>query len=488
MEKKNSVGKTLPYNIEAEQSLLACFLYDRNLVTDYLTKVSSEDFYSPNNQTVFEAMEDVHKMGHIVDIASLLDKLTQKDKLNEAGGVSYITSLSTMLPSAANFNVYLEIVKRHSVMRKLIQSCTEIIESAYSSEDAIRTLAIAEKKIFDINQNNLKGGLSHISEGVHEAIDLIQSKADGRYKGLMTGFREFDKRTSGLQKGNLVILAATTGVGKSAMAINIMEHAAKNDKTVACFSLEMPAREIAQRLISSISGISMTDLNAGIPVKKETNKNFIKEEIIVDKWTKIWETGDLLQNKGIYIDDSSMNTPADIRSKCLRLKAKHGLDLIIVDYLQLMSLSGKKIENRQVEIAEISRNLKIIAKELDVPILALSQLSREAAKRNVNEGKEPVLSDLRESGAIEQDADMVIFIYKKSDIEQTNSDEPVDVELIVAKNRNGATFRIPLTWYGENVTFRDKGVKYETSKIDLPQEQEQDISQLPADMGFDELF
>ncbi len=442
-------GRTLPHNLEAEQSVLSCFLIDGDKAAEFVPRLDPDDFYSEAHKRVFSAMQKINRRAVVVDLSTLTDQLERDGMMAAVGGMNYLVSLSTFLPSSANYRHYHEIVERNSAMRKLILSCTEIIEDSYSSEDAERTVSLAEKKIFDINQKNLVGSLVPLKEGVREALDRIQryDPASEEFKGIMTGFTDFDKKTNGFQKGNLIILAATTGVGKSAMAVNIIENAGKNGKTVAYFSLEMPTREIAQRLVSSFSGVSMSKLTTGMKKSSED-------------WSRLWDASDLIYKMEIFVDDSSLTTPAEIRSKCLRLKAQQGLDLVVIDYLQLMSLSNKKTESRQLEIAEITRNLKIIAKELDIPILALSQLSREAAKRNVNEGKEPVLSDLRESGAIEQDADMVLFIYKKHDDEKALSDAPAEVELIVAKNRNGPTFKMPLTWIGELVRFVNFGTPY----------------------------
>lgn len=442
-------GKSLPYNLEAEQSLLSCLLIDGDLALELVPVLDENDFFSEAHRHIFSAMQKINLRPAVIDISTLTDQLEREGQMAAVGGMNYLVGLTTLLPSSANHAHYLEIVRRNSSMRKLIHSCTDIIEDAYSSDDAESTIAAAEKKIFDINQNNLSGSVEPLSKGVAELfgrLQQIQADSDA-FKGVMTGFTKFDEMTNGFQRGNLIILAATTGVGKSAMAINIIENAGKNKKTVAYFSLEMPLREIAQRIVSSLSGVPMSRLSTG------------KFEQDVE-WTKLWEVSDLIKNMHIFTDDSSLTTPAEIRSKCLRLKAKQKLDLVVIDYLQLMSLTNKKTENRQLEVSEMTRNLKVIAKELDVPILALSQLSREAAKRNVKEQKEPVLSDLRESGAIEQHADMVLFIYKKYQEEQPLSDAPQDVELIVAKNRNGPTFKVPLKWIGEHVRFVNSDAPY----------------------------
>lgn len=469
MPQENKIkGRTLPNNLEAEQSLLSCLLVDAELAVEIAPTLSPDDFYAETHKQIFTAMQEINRRTKPIELSTLTDQLERSGMMSAVGGMSYLATLSTLVPSSANYKYYLDIIKRNSVMRRLIHECADIISEAYTSEDGEKTVSIAEKKIFDINQNNLSGAITPLSESVAEVFKRAEKMQNDpkSFRGVMTGFRDFDKKTNGFQKGNLIILAATTGVGKSAMAVNIAEHAGKNDKVVAYFSLEMPKREIAQRLLSSLSEVSMTKMTTG-KLDKERD------------WTKLWEAAELSTKMQIYIDDSSVTTPAEIRSKCIRIKAKYGLDLVIVDYLQLMSLTGKKVESRQLEIAEITRNLKIIAKELDVPIIALSQLSREAQKRNVKDGGEPVLSDLRESGAIEQDADMVLFIYRKHDTQEQQMDVPTEVEFIIAKNRNGPTDRVTLKWIGELVRFVNFDDKLANGQINKSEKTDTVIDQAP---------
>ncbi|MDD3831183.1 MAG: replicative DNA helicase [Clostridia bacterium] len=440
----NSVnrGRVLPSNIEAEQSLLACMMINSDLALEIIGSLTEQDFYTKSHQLIIGAMRGVARLNSPIELVTVKDQLEREDKLAQAGGFDYLVDLNTMLPSSANYKVYMQIVRRCAHLRMLINTCGDIIDKAYSAQDDQATIAEAEKAIYDIRQGNRAGEITNLSDSIYEVMMRFDSahRNKGELMGITTGIKGLDRVTRGFQKGTLVILAALTGVGKSSLALNMAEHAALKGKKVAIFSLEMPKAEIAQRIMCSYAGVSMSNALSG---------NLTEYD-----WVKINDASDVISNLDIFVDDSSLTTPAELLSKCRRIKNKTGLDLVIVDYLQLMSMGTDKVqENRQKEISEISRNLKIMAKELEVPIIALSQLSREAAKRNVKESKEPVLSDLRESGAIEQDADIVMFIHKPYDEENDTTEPVVDVTLNIAKHRNGSTEKIPLKWLGQIVRF-----------------------------------
>lgn len=382
-------------------------------------------------------MQAVARANKPVDWVTLIDEIERQGVVAKIGGIDYISTLNNTVPSAANYGVYLEIVKRDSAMRRLINRCGEIINQAYSTDDSGLTLAMAEKVIFDIGAASNAGSLENIRDSVGAVLTRFDAifKNPNAYRGIMTGFREFDKITNGLQAGDLIILAARPGVGKSAFAMNVVEHAAlKGGYSCAVFSLEMPRTQIAQRMLCSFSGVSMGKAKSGQLDKNDFNS--------------LWKASDSLSHSKIFVDDSSLITPEQILSKCRRLKNRSGLDLVVVDYIQLMR-SGRNVENRQQEISDITRNLKIMAKELNVPILALSQLSRLIERR---EDKRPQLSDLRESGAIEQDADIVMFLSKDEPELEDNS-ERERVTLQVSKHRNGETGDVALEWVGEIVRF-----------------------------------
>lgn len=455
MDKK--LAKMMPHNVEAEQALLGCILIDENVPVQVMTYLKKDDFYIDAHSNIFASMSTVYNQNKPVDFITVSDDLDKNGVLDAVGGLEYLTTLTNVVPSAANFNHYLEIVKRDSVMRSLIFSGQKIIENAYESESKEESLAFAEKLIFDIAQNEDISSLEHIGPSLKMVIDRFDmiAKNGGMLRGISTGFKDLDRVTNGLQNSDLILLAARPGVGKTSFAMNIITHAAiVENKRCAIFSLEMPKIQIAQRAVCSVASVSMAKA--------------LKGELSVEEWKAIWAANARLNQSGLYIDDSSMNTPMDILSKCRRLKREGGLDLVMIDYLQLMNSGGRQKENRQQEISEITRYLKIAAKELDVPIILLSQLSRAVETRKGDH--RPVLSDLRESGSIEQDADIVMFIYKPdmyNDI--VNEDGPGVCELMIAKHRNGSLENIKLRWIGEYTTFKDIDY-YEKAKTDKQQQ------------------
>ena len=468
--------KIMPHNLEAEQAVLGCILIDGQAQADILGMMREEDFYSNSHREIFAVMMKIYQKSIPVDFVTLSDQLDKDNILDKVGGLEYITTLTNVVPSAANFNYYCEIVKADSIKRKLIQSGQRIIENAYESEDKEKSLQFAEKEIFDVAEKQGRSALEHVGRPggainrVIEKFDQI-AKDPTSLKGIPTGFTDFDKITNGLQNSDLVLLAARPGVGKTSFSMNILVNAAvEHGKKCAIFSLEMSKDQLMQRAICSLAKVSMA---------KALNGTMDAEE-----WKRIWTATKKLEKSGLYVDDSSLTTPADVLAKCRRLKAKENVDLIMIDYIQLMSSgSSKKDQNRQNEVSEISRNLKIAAKELNVPIICLSQLSRGVESRADHR---PMLADLRDSGAIEQDADIVLFLYnpeKYNDAPQ--EDEPGTIELIIAKHRNGGTGTVKLRWIGEYTTFvnlGDKSVVRKREHVDYDQIAETPIDNIDADV------
>ena len=424
-------GSVVPHNIEAEQSLLGCLLFDREIQLEVMPSLVVDDFYAESHKHIFEAMDSIYKSNNAIDLVTVCDELEKNALLNEAGGISYVTQLTNMIPSAANYKYYLDIVKRDGVLRKLIRSSQEIIADAIVSTDSDETVASAEKKLFDISTTLDTSTMVKIDSVVPQVIDKFNAinKDKNAFQGLKTGFKSLDYLLNGLHKTDLILLAARPAMGKTSFAMNIVENIAVNEnKVCAVFSLEMGREQLAQRMLCSLAEVSMQDA--------------LKGKLDKDKWERLIKAQAQLNTAKIFIDDSSMVTPSEILSKCRRLKRRYGLDLVMIDYLQLMNGSkNKNQDNRQQEISEISRSMKILAKEIEVPVIALSQLSRSVESRT---GHKPQLSDLRESGAIEQDADIVMFIHRpdKAASEKELAEGAVQqnvAEILVAKHRNGAT-------------------------------------------------
>ncbi len=437
----------MPHNLEAESALLGCILIDESIQSDLLETLREEDFYQESHREIVRAMKAVYGMRKPVDLVTLSDRLERDGRLENAGGLAYLTELSQFVPSAANYRQYLGIVRRDSVNRALIRAAKNITEHSVRSPEEREALEYAEKQVYDISQREDNSTLRGLSDGV--AVQEIIGKLEAiehdpnAFRGLETGFKHLDQITHGLQKGNLIIIAARPGMGKTSLAMNIVEYAClKRHNVAAVFSLEMPYTEILQRLLFSYAEVSMEKGLSGKLGAKE--------------WKNLTVAGDRLQKSKIFIDDSSVVTPAEILSKCRRLKSAEGrLDVVMIDYIQLMGAetpAGGDF-NRQQEVASITRALKIMAKELDVPVIALSQLRRIQTK-------EAQLSDLRESGAIEQDADIVMFI-NRPDVGATPEDIAAGkvvkgaADLVIAKHRNGATGRIQLRFIGESTKFID---------------------------------
>ena len=457
--KKEQIAATLtmPNSVEAEQSVLCCILRDEVFQSEIIAALKPEDFYQNNHSVIFDAMSEINAKTHrsgdeevtnTVNLASVIDHLRRNGKLAEVGDIDYITRLNDFLPSTANYDEYVSIVVRASKMRQLIRICSEVTQKARSVSNAEEAITYAETEIFKLSQGGASGGLVSLSDETAKTLFEINERYlnPGKFRGVQTGIKRLDRLTNGLHGGELIVIAARPGVGKSALSMNIVEHVAKQGKTVAVFSLEMSKQQIIERLLSAMSTVPLEYIKSGQLPGGASD---------LSKLRSAQET--ICSSMRLYGNDNSSVTPPEIASQCRRLKSQHGLDLIVIDYLQLMSNGGSRSDGRQQEVADISRALKRLAMELNVPIIALSQLKRDAETRNLKGasggggGGEPVLSDIRESGAIEQDADIVMFIHKESD-----GGDNTKYTLIVAKHRNGETGNIPLYWMGKYVRFADE--------------------------------
>ena len=441
----------MPHNIDAEAALLGCILIDAEVQADLMGELTEEDFYQDSHREILIAMKKIYASRKVIDTVTLTDRLDNDGTLERAGGIRRITELAEATPSAANYKQYLEIVKRDAVNRALIRAAHSIIESSKEGKEEREAISFAEKLVYDISKKEDRDDLTGLQDGetvmsVIDKFEQIQSDPHA-FRGLETGFTQLDRITNGLQKSNLIVIAARPGVGKTSLAMNIVEHACLvNGKVAAVFSLEMPREEIVQRLICAYAKVSMEKALSG--------------KLGQSEWRNLVRASDKLKKSKIYIDPSSRVTPAEILSKCRRLAAREGrLDLVMIDYIQLMGgdnaslKGGNTFENRQQEVSQITRSLKIMAKELNVPVIALSQLRRIQTQ-------EPQLSDLRESGAIEQDADIVMFI-SRPDVTASAEDMLKKnivkgaADLIIAKHRNGSLGRVALRFIGERTSFID---------------------------------
>lgn len=453
----------MPYNLEAEQSVLGSILIDMEYQYEIMSKLKESDFYLESHKHIFDSMYSIISKNSPIDLVTLSDAMEKSATLEKAGGIDYLTVLARITPSAANYEYYLEIIKRDSTLRKLIRSADEISKEARNSSDYVKSVSFAEKSIYDISEQLDNSTLTNINIEFSGILDKFQNiQKDKNYlQGLKTGFTGLDNLTNGFHEGNLIILAARPSIGKTTFAMNIVENVAVREGAVcAVFALEMTKAELAQRMLCSVSNVS--------------NQDALKAKLQDEDWQKLWQAQKILNESKIYVDDTSMTTCPEILSKCRRLKSKEGrLDLVVVDHIQLMN-AVKSSDSRQQEVTEISRGLKMIAKELSVPVLALSQLSRQVTSRK---GQKPVLSDLRESGAIEQDADIVMFIHRpdkaaeEKEIEQGKVKKNV-AEIILAKNRAGECNEFELLFRGEKSKFINMPSDY-INDIEIPPTKEE---------------
>ncbi|MFH1223222.1 MAG: replicative DNA helicase [Pseudomonadota bacterium] len=433
-----------PQDVEAEQCVLGSVLLEGSAIFEVVDVVNEEDFYREAHKKIFTAIKRLIEKTEPVDIITVQGELKKMNELEAVGDAAYLSELIAMVPTAAHASNYAKIVKEKSLERKLLNTCTTIISDIYNSgEDTETLLNDAEAKIFDVASGNIQNpyyDVKDLTKDYFKRIEELQQRG-GALVGVGTGYKDIDNLTGGLKPGQLIIIAARPSMGKTALALNIAKNSAlKFGTCVAVFSLEMKKEDVIGRLIGSEARIDISRLASG---KVEDNE-----------YVKLTDAASRLSETMIFIDDTSAITPGEIRAKCRRIKARYGkLDMVIVDYIQIMrGGSNNKTQNREQEISEISRTLKAISKELSVPIIALSQLNREADKRVHN--KRPVLADLRESGAIEQDADMVIFIYR-DEFYNPDTEWKGLAEIIIAKNRSGPTRNISLTWLSRYTSFEN---------------------------------
>lgn len=434
-----SQQKSLPHSEESERAVLGGVMLDPAALPTISGRLRPEDFYLERHQLLYQAMLDLQEELVAIDLRTLQAKLQQQGKLDASGGLAYLTGLDLDLPDIGRIDNYVEIVKERSVRRRLIQASGQIIRDCLDGGlEAEAALGRAEQAILGLGEEAVQRGFALLGDVFHTTLEEIEERPGSMLTGLPTGFMDLDRITQGLNRGNLVIIAGRPGMGKTSFALNVAQHISiRERRTVGIFSLEMSQQELALRILCSEADISFGRLRAGRVSQKE--------------WTKIMQTVRGIGDAPLYIDDSPNPSLLEVASKSRRLKAEKGLGLLVLDYLQLMQAGGK-YENRNLEIAAISRGLKQLAKELDLPVVALSQLSRQPERRGSDH--RPQLADLRESGSIEQDADMVAFIYRDEMYNPTEENKGL-AELIIAKHRNGETGTVELVFLGETTSFRN---------------------------------
>jgi len=438
------IMRSLPQSIEAEQSVIGSMIIDKNAIIKATEKLKEEDFYRDGHKIIFKAIFHMLKNDMAVDLVTLLEYLKSTEQLEKAGGVTYITEVSSSVPTTANLEAYIKIVEEKSILRKLIKASTKIIEDSYNRQGEVENvLDNAEKKIFDIAEKRNTSDFEPLNQvlerGFLEIERLFNNK--GEITGISSGIKDLDAKTSGFQKGDMVLIAARPSMGKTTFALNIAEHAAlREGKSVVIFSLEMSKEQLAYKLLCSEANVDLLKLRTGTLEDKD--------------WENIARATGPLSKAKIYIDDTAGVSVMEMRSKCRKLKMEYGIDMILIDYLQLMS--GSSSENRQQEVSEISRSIKALAKEMECPVIALSQLSRAPEQRADHR---PMLSDLRESGSIEQDADVVMFLYR-DEYYNKETDEKNIAECILAKQRNGPVGTVKMAFIGNLSKFADLEVVY----------------------------
>jgi replicative DNA helicase len=430
--------KVPPQNREAEMSVLGAMFFDEMALAKGIEILRPEYFYDLRHQRIFDVVAGLFERNQAVDLITASEELRKRDQLEDVGGVSYLTQLTMAVPTAANIEYYAKIVKEKALLRQLIQSATQIVQNSLESDsNAKEMIDTAEKMIFDIGQAQVEGKSFQIKEIIHESMEAIDQlfQKKQHVTGLATGFHEFDTMTAGLQPSDLIIVAGRPSMGKSAFATAIVEHAGINlKKPVVIFSLEMSKEQLVQRMLCSHARVDAQKVRTGYLSHQD--------------WPKLTSAAGKLSEAPIFIDDSPGQTVLEIRAKARRLKMKHDIQLIVIDYLQLMQ--GVRVaESRQQEISEISRSLKALAREIKVPVIAVSQLSRAVEQRT---GNRPQLSDLRESGAIEQDADLVVFLFRE-EYYAPSEENKNKAESIIAKQRNGPTGSVPLVFIKEWTRF-----------------------------------
>lgn len=436
--------RSLPQSLEAEQSVIGSMIIDKGAIAKSLEKLKDDDFYRDGHKVIFKAIREMFSQDMAVDLVTLLEYLKSTDMLEKSGGVTYVSEVSSSVITTANLEAYIKIVEDKSLLRKLIKSSTSIIEDSYNKQDKVDdVLDLAQKKIFDLAEkqgSNDYEPLSNVLErGFLEIERLFNNK--GSITGVGSGIRDLDAKTSGFQKGDMVLIAARPSMGKTTFALNIAEYAAlREGKSIVIFSLEMSKEQLAYKLLCSEASVDMLKLRTG--------------NLDDDDWERIARATGPLSKAKIIIDDTAGLSVMEMRSKCRKIKMEHGIDLILIDYLQLMS--GSSSENRQQEVSEISRSIKALAKEMECPVIALSQLSRAPEQRADHR---PMLSDLRESGSIEQDADVVMFLYRDEYYNKESEEKGIG-ECIIAKQRNGPVGTVKMAWIGEHSKFANLELVY----------------------------
>jgi replicative DNA helicase len=433
-----------PYSIQAEQSVLGGLMLDNETWDQVADRVSEVDFYRKEHRLIFAAIAELSEKQIPFDVVTLSEELEKKGNLQDVGGLAYLGTLAKDTPSAANIKAYADIVRDRSVLRQLIHVGTEISDSAFNTEgrETTELLENAERQVFEIAEQKQRGegGFNSIKSLLAHAVDKIETlfEQEGSITGAATGFTDFDEMTSGLQVGDLIIVAGRPSMGKTTIAMNMAENIAiKGDKPVAVFSMEMPGDALAMRMMSSLGRIDQHKVRTG--------------KLDDDEWPRLTSAINILAETQLFIDDTPALTPTEVRSRARRLAREHGqLGLIVLDYLQLMQ-SPSSGENRVQQISDISRGLKALAKELNVPVVALSQLNRNLEQRP---NKRPVMSDLRESGSIEQDADVIVFVYRDEVYNEDSPDKGI-AEIIIGKQRNGPIGTVRLTFLGQFTRFEN---------------------------------
>ena len=439
MEQDNLIQKKIPHDADAEQAVLGSIFMDKDAAAEAIEILKPEDFYSPINKAVFEAALDLYRKGDPIDVLTVKNRLVENGVFAEIGGMETLANIAASVGSSVNVKNYARIVEEKSVLRRLIKLSGDISEMSYKGGDDINDiLDKAEKGVFDVMQNRSTDSFSSIMDVAFDTFSNIEKiyNSSEKITGISTGFTDFDSKTAGLQKSDLILIAARPSMGKTAFALNIAQNAAVREKVpVAIFSLEMSKEQLVNRMLCAEALVDAQKVRTG--------------ELTNEDWNKLIEAMGVLSEAPIYIDDTPGITAMEIRAKCRRLKLEKGLGLVVIDYLQLMSGNGRN-DSRQQEISEISRALKGIAREIGAPVIALSQLSRACEARSDHR---PMLSDLRESGAIEQDADLVAFLYRDEYYFPDKTEKKNMAELIIAKQRNGPTGTVNLAWLGQYTKF-----------------------------------
>jgi len=439
--KDTDIRKVPPQNLEAERAVLGAILVDNEAIYRVMELLDPSSFYQPSHRLIFSNMLELSERGQAIDIVTLTDRLRSGGNMDQAGGPDYIPSLADEVPTSAGVSNYARIIKEKAVLRRLIETATEIVQDCFDTPgDVDQLLDEAERRMFAVSEQRIQSGFLSMRDIVKSSFKTIEAlyEKKGSITGVATGFKDIDNLTSGFQSSDLVIIAGRPSMGKTALALNIAQNAAlSHQKNVAVFSLEMAKEQLVMRMLCSEARVNAHSLRSGFLGQTD--------------WPKLTTAAGRLADATIFIDDSPAITTMEMRAKTRRMKADRGLDLIIVDYLQLMSGRSSRNDNREQEISEISRSLKALAKELSVPVVALSQLNRAVENRH---DKRPVLADLRESGAIEQDADVIIFIYR-DEVYNKDSMEKGIAEIIIGKQRNGPVGIRKLTWLDKYTRFED---------------------------------